>query len=651
MHVETGVISIFLLDRIRLSFENTPIAIASRKARSLVALLCLSDSHEISRGALCSMLWPDADTSRARASLRQMLRRLRSDLGVGTQTLMVDHQDMVRADMSAVVLEHEQILRHVHDGKIPQVLLHDQSAVERFLSDIDGLTTELDSWIAVQRRLYQDVLENALGELMVTSGDKATRHQAASALIQLDPTNEHACRTLMRSLAESGQSAAALRVYNELYKILDEEFDIEPVQETMELVAEIKLDKLPAPFKSNTSPSSIGRFSDDRPTICISLFDILNGQPTSDLIKAFAQDLLTVLIRFREWNVVEGVASDDRQNCYLLTGTESINSSGEAAITVMLKKMSNGQYLWSEKLDLTHRNWVSSHFQLARQFAAAIDSNISTDRLLRMKHLVPESRSAFDRWLFCQHINSNWNPEAGDEIVKLLNSIIEDEPLFAPAHAELAAKYNSRHIFIPGQKRSEEFKERALRHSRIALQIDPLDTRSQRVTAWTHLMRGDHDLAELHFGHALELNASNPFTIMSSAQGLAFCGRTERAVNLANVATDLQPALPGFLQGYLVGVNFLHGNFQASVQASRQAGDSISNLPGWEASALWQLGRTDEAKECASRMAAKLAQVWSGPEPMSRRSLADWFIESFPIRDTDKRNQLDEGFRKALELV
>jgi len=307
--------------------------------------------------------------------------------------------------------------------------------------------------------------------------------------------------------------------------------------------------------------------------------------------------------------------------------------------------------LWSENLELRHHTWAANHSMIARRFATAIDNNISTDRLFRMKNLVPENSGVFDRWLYCQHLNAMWKPEAGERIPDLLKSIIEEEPLFAPAHAELAAKYNSRHIFFPGTKRTAEFREKALHHSRLALRVDPLETRSQRVMAWTNLMRDEHDLAEIHFRNALELNASNPFTMMSSAQGLAFCGKTEQAVSLARSAMELQPTLPGFLLGYLVGVNFLGERYEEAIIASKSAGDSISNLLGWEASAQWHLGRKDEARATARSMLGNLAPNWRGDEPSSKDAVADWFINSFPIRNKQKRRHLEHGLRSALKDI
>ena len=67
------------------------------------------------------------------------------------------------------------------------------------------------------------------------------RKEIATAIVNLDPTHEHACRHLMRAHAEDGDIAGALRIYKALWDLLDRDYGMEPSPQTEELVANIKL--------------------------------------------------------------------------------------------------------------------------------------------------------------------------------------------------------------------------------------------------------------------------------------------------------------------------------------------------------------------------------------------------------------------------
>lgn len=639
-----------LIGRIGLTVDGVDRNVSSTKARAVLAFVGLSENTHVPRDLLCNMLWTDADPERARTSLRQTLRRLKADLGPDDDAVLDATRNTVSLRRDLLRGQTEMMLHAIRNGTIPNLLLGDLDAVEQFLADLDGISVDLDSWIAVQRRLFRDRLSDAISSYISDAAENSDRAQAARALLTLDPTNEFAVQVLMKALTESGQAAAALNVFAELDALLRDELDFEPSEETILLNADIKLGKFqPTPQVQpamNLVPES-GDVS-DRPTIVIAPLDTDDGGSVSPIVRAFIRDLVTVLVRFREWNVVEGVSAGPSQNCYLVQGTQLPKSQHGHELSLVMKQIPENRYVWGESIFLDHDRWLTNQSMIAQRFASAINCNISTDRLLQSRHQVPERRSVFDRWIYSQHLNAVWSPNTGKEIQSILEGIIQDEPLFAPAHAELAADYNTRHIFFPGLRRNDVFRERALHHSRTAVQLDPLETRSQRVMAWTNMLRGDYDLADVYFRQALDLNAANPYTLMSTALGMAFNGCTEKALELSETAKQLQPSLPGFLQGYFVGMNYTCGRMEHAVQAARDAEGTISNLLGFKASALWHIGETKQAHATAQRFVEIVAPDWCANEPLTHDTMTEWFVDSFPIRRPDVRAHLDEGFRAAL---
>ncbi|MEL7446210.1 MAG: BTAD domain-containing putative transcriptional regulator [Pseudomonadota bacterium] len=639
-----------LIGRIGLTVDGIDRNVSSIKARAVLAFVSLSKNTHVPRDLLCNMLWTDADPERARTSLRQTLRRLKADLGPDGDAVLDASRNAVSLRRDLLRGQTEMMLQAIKNGAIPEVLLGDLDAVEQFLADLDGISVDLDSWIAVQRRLFRDRLSDAISSYINDAEENSDRAQAARALLTLDPTNEFAVQALMKALAESGQAAAALKVFTELDALLREELDFEPSEETIRLNADIKLGNFQPVKKAQPALNLVLDSGDvsDRPTIVMAPLESDDGGSIAPIVRAFIRDLVTILVRFREWNVVEGPSAGPTQNCYLVEGTQLPDSRQGHELSLVMKRVPENRYVWGETMFLDHDRWLTNHSMIAQRFATAINCNISADRLLQSRHQVPEHRSVFDRWIFCQHLNAIWSRENGDNVKSILESIVDDEPLFAPAHAELAAGYNTQHIFRPGVRRSDHLRERALHHSRIAVQLDPLETRSQRAMAWTNMLRGEFDMAEVYFQQALDLNGANPFTLMSTALGMAFAGNAERALTLADMAKRLQPSLPGFLEGYFVGMNYTCGRMEEAVKAARSSEGAISNLLGFKAAALWHLGEKAEAEASARRFVEIVAPDWQPDVPFTHDSMAEWFVDSFPIRKASTRAHLDEGFRAAL---
>ncbi len=86
-------------------------------------------------------------------------------------------------------------------------------------------------------------LMRSLDAGLVAANDVAAdvKKRIATAIVNLDPTHEDACRYLMRAHAEEGDVAGALRIYKALWDLLDRDYGMEPSPATEELVANIKL--------------------------------------------------------------------------------------------------------------------------------------------------------------------------------------------------------------------------------------------------------------------------------------------------------------------------------------------------------------------------------------------------------------------------
>src|SRR5882757_6514108 len=81
-----GRLSIALAGRLSIRFQSRSIEFRTRKAAAVFSYLALTEAKQESRERLIGLLWSRSDEEKARASLRQVVRELRSafeDAGYG----------------------------------------------------------------------------------------------------------------------------------------------------------------------------------------------------------------------------------------------------------------------------------------------------------------------------------------------------------------------------------------------------------------------------------------------------------------------------------------------------------------------------------------------------------------------------------------
>ena len=223
-----------------------PVSFDTRKATAVLALLA-ADRHELSRERLAALLWPDADTVRARASLRRTLSVTAAAAGPGllvTRTAVALDASRVRVD----VTEFEVLAAGPDPGQLDRaVALYRDDFLAGFA--LRGCP-EFDDWQAETADRLRQRLAGTLDQLVAACAaagdlDRATGH--ARRWLGLDPLHEPAHQALIRLLAWTGQRSAALRAYRALVRILDTELAVRPLPGTTQLYDDIRAGRLAGP--------------------------------------------------------------------------------------------------------------------------------------------------------------------------------------------------------------------------------------------------------------------------------------------------------------------------------------------------------------------------------------------------------------------
>lgn len=243
-----GQTRIQLCGRLKVDFQGrhvTP-ALRGRQGRVLLAFLITKRGRAISRAEMITAIWPDEQPVDPSAALRTQLSRLRSALGpqalAGRETVelrlpqdtWIDTEVAERSIRVAEAALRSQAWREAW----AQAHVTLNIAGRPFLAGFEA------PWVDEIRRELEE-LELRAREVIASAGiglggsELAGAERAARALIRSAPFRESGYLSLMRALAASGNTAEALRTYDELRKLLVEELGSAPSGEIQELHGEL----------------------------------------------------------------------------------------------------------------------------------------------------------------------------------------------------------------------------------------------------------------------------------------------------------------------------------------------------------------------------------------------------------------------------
>lgn len=191
------------------------------------------------RDTLFAIFWPEHDMQSARNALNTSVSYLRGKLGAGALArrgagelaLVSDHiwcdvwaiDDALREDRleDALALYRGDLLEGFHLSGVP----------------------EFERWLDQERDRLRVALASAawtLAERAEASEQPADAARWARRAMALAPGNEVSLRRLIECLHRNGDTAGALREYDEFARQLREELDVEPSARTRELVDAIR---------------------------------------------------------------------------------------------------------------------------------------------------------------------------------------------------------------------------------------------------------------------------------------------------------------------------------------------------------------------------------------------------------------------------
>lgn len=230
----------------RLEHKGKLIEFDTRKAMALLAYLVVTRQTH-SRDALAALLYPDADQTHARASLRRTLSTLNTALS--DDTLDIDRETIglnPRARLAVDVIEFQTIVAQAKAKSIDAQRLTRATDLYRddFLAGFNLRdSANFDDWQFLTAENLRREFAGALDQLSALHTQQAAYAPAiacARRRLALDPLHEPTHRQLMRLYVQSDQRTLALRQYDECARVVEKELGVAPLEETTRLYQDIK---------------------------------------------------------------------------------------------------------------------------------------------------------------------------------------------------------------------------------------------------------------------------------------------------------------------------------------------------------------------------------------------------------------------------
>jgi DNA-binding SARP family transcriptional activator/tetratricopeptide (TPR) repeat protein/TolB-like protein len=191
------------------------------------------------RDTLLPLFWPELDTDRARAALRQSLYKLRRHLPPGVLVTRGDEEVGVEPGIWCDVWAFEAALAA---GRPEDALpLYGGELMEGF--HLPDVAPELGYWLESKRQRLRGLAVAGAWELAMraqAADDLDGIRQWATQAVGLAPLDEDGARRLILMLDSAGDRAGAVAAYEQWARRLQSELEVDPAPETVALVESIR---------------------------------------------------------------------------------------------------------------------------------------------------------------------------------------------------------------------------------------------------------------------------------------------------------------------------------------------------------------------------------------------------------------------------
>lgn len=234
-----------LLGGFALYAEGKPEPLAVRSYSRIYALLALHLGQGVLRRQIINALWPDVSQQVAANRLRVALSEFRKELGPA----LLEWDGMVGLNPELVSVDLHDLTSQLefNDDEIDE-----EFEISSFEQELTRLSKQLlplldEPWVEeFQRKWSHDALSalKRLSDLAWKNDNHKLVFASAEAALKHDPFDDYHWQAYLRSRSILGDTAEALRTFGQAQRSIKTTIEGEFSEETLELVAELKLGRL-----------------------------------------------------------------------------------------------------------------------------------------------------------------------------------------------------------------------------------------------------------------------------------------------------------------------------------------------------------------------------------------------------------------------
>jgi TolB-like protein/DNA-binding SARP family transcriptional activator len=585
------------------------IVISNRRAKTMLAMLCLAPDQPIDREYLSKLLWPGRFEAQARASLRQCLLELSKMFEALSCDLLDVTRSRIALNSSSVQTDIDVIENTLASG------LYDKASAmlavigKKLLLDQMHFGDDFDTWLAAHRPQAEQRLKVAVQmalDRLEQDGDMDRHAKLLNAWRIRYPWSDTSSKTYAIADRNLGKARVAV-----------------------------------LPFRSMAIPDDQGFFADGIVDELITTLGqvpqlLVAGRTSSFHFKGSDKTLPEIAAALNVSHLVEG--SVQRQD-------------EQVRINVSLIDGASGFELWSYAYDGS----FDHIFATRKEVGAAVNDGITQALDLPSQpnkiRGMTDNREAYGLYLQGRALTIR---AIGDGVmenaVHLLEKALELDPQFAECWTALAEAEINVTVYTPCLNRLERA-EKAAGYARKAIELAPEKGHARIVLAfheWTkNNIVGALDLAF----EAYELEPNNADVVNRLGSFLLYIGRCEQALPYIEASIDQDP-VNGRAYAMLSTVHLNMGNIDAAIAAGKRMED-LGFPTMWLAQAILAKGDHELAIETYLRSKLLMNSVLfapAGATPMPPAAMDQyWNIAARGVCSGEE--QARETYFQVLEMM
>lgn len=629
----------------RLLDENSAAIAFPEKGLLAAAFVASRPTRSVARAELAVFLWGE-DASNPLVNLRQLLARVKARQDqVGTTILEVSDTNVT---VPASSLDCDFLLLGGLAADRPsQIVEMSLACLSGGFFAGTGISSErAELWIAAQQDQALARFATALEVLASEQGAPAREQlqkQAAYRLLEFDPYNEIAYRTLISAFSAEGNFAQALAMFERYKTRLHEDLDAEPDSGMLAIRDDVRrqvLKRQPAmPPEALPKVTSPGRAHLPRLMLLPPPLD------TSLLATSLLEDVTISLCRARSILLVAPhtarriAAMDDRgrqaayQACdvsYLLE-TSFAPAAGVETLFASLVDVREDTTIWAEHLPVDAANLATAYHTIVRRIATAAVAQIERHEFARIDRAV--TPTAYQNFLIGKHHERFMELPEIRRARRAFRATLKEIPDFAPALGGLS---RTEHLeWLLTARGDAELLRQSEEHAQAAIDSDAYDSAGFHQLGVARLYRGAFD-ESIELFEIAERNApSYSDLIADHADTLVHASRPEEALAKIDLAFELNPLGPDYYWWTAAGANYSLQRYETAIDNLTHVADQ-TNVLRVNAACWAMLGDKRKARAYMRRTMENFPDFE-----------IDKWLALIPIRDPAQLEHYREGLRLA----